>query len=450
MRDAKLKEAELENETEHRKQDTVYDVEEDHKANGTTNGAHGNGNGNGVADPQDVEVKVAAEGKHALSPKPSEGEVNKEGEHRTEGGYGHISSPEDDHDAALNEATMTRGTEASFATAAQPGDEKGDPNDAVLGNSKPGSSFASTPNIAPAKVYENVKGTRYSVEEWLAKDAAAPYKKAGYLIALWIGLVLITLLAGGKGLKSVFPELIPYCGLNYWILKAIAFAAMFVFAIGMGKRAVSKSSRKQMVDFPFVDGDVLWDFPKLMFYGKWTFVAGVIAGLIGIGGGMVLGPLMLQMNVLPQVSTATTATMIVLTSSYVAIMYVVGGLVPIDYAGFYFSVAFCGVSCLLASGSLTDIYLVLKNNFLSVFLVLFLPSIILKQKNLFLIHLFQALLGKSQIDKIVKKYQATSILILILATIITFATVMVSILGTYKYTTNGFCFEGFRSLCGGK
>lgn len=403
MRDAKLKEAELENETEHRKQDTVYDVEEDHKANGTTNGAHGNGNGNGVADPQDVEVKVAAEGKHALSPKPSEGEVNKEGEHRTEGGYGHISSPEDDHDAALNEATMTRGTEASFATAAQPGDEKGDPNDAVLGNSKPGSSFASTPNIAPAKVYENVKGTRYSVEEWLAKDAAAPYKKAGYLIALWIGLVLITLLAGGKGLKSVFPELIPYCGLNYWILKAIAFAAMFVFAIGMGKRAVSKSSRKQMVDFPFVDGDVLWDFPKLMFYGKWTFVAGVIAGLIGIGGGMVLGPLMLQMNVLPQVSTATTATMIVLTSSYVAIMYVVGGLVPIDYAGFYFSVAFCG-----------------------------------------------ALLGKSQIDKIVKKYQATSILILILATIITFATVMVSILGTYKYTTNGFCFEGFRSLCGGK
>lgn len=353
-----------------------------------------------------------AEGNHALSPKPHEAEgqhkseVPKEGEHRTEGGYGHVSSPEDDHDAALNEAAATRGTEASFATAAAPpGEEVKSPEDVPLPlrHSKAGSSFASTPNIAPAKVYENVKGKRYTVEEWLEKDAAAPYKKAGYLIMLWIGLVLITLLAGGKGLKSVFPDHIPYCGLNYWILKGISFAAMFVFAIGMGKRAVSKSSRKQMVDYPFVDGDVLWDYPKMTFYGKWTFVAGVIAGLIGIGGGMVLGPLMLQMNVLPQVSTATTATMIVLTSSYVAIMYVVGGLVPIDYAGFYFSVAFCG-----------------------------------------------ALLGKSQIDKLVKKYQMTSILILILASIITFATIMVSILGVYKYTTNGFCFEGLQSLCGGK
>jgi len=116
---------------------------------------------------------------------------------------------------------------------------------------------------------------------------------------------------------------------------------------------------------------------------------------------MVLGPLMLQMNVLPQVSTATTATMIVLTSSYVAIMYVVSGLVPIDYAAWFFSVAFIG-----------------------------------------------ALIGKSQIDKLVKKYNMTSILVFILATIIAFAVCMVSFLGVYKYSQNGFCFEGLQPICG--
>ena len=308
----------------------------------------------------DIEVQVAAEGNHQLSPKPHEGQhksapatANKEGQHQTEGGYGHIDSSDD----STNDQTTDTAAKQSFVTAA--GDkengagngatkkEEDVPPQPLQHSGVAGGSFASTPNIAPAKIYENVKGTRYTAEEWLAKDAAPPYKKAMYLIGLWIGLLLITLLAGGKGLKSAFPDLIPYCGLNYWALKGIAFASMFVFAIGMGRRAVSKSSRKQMVDYPFVDGDVLWDWPKMVFYGKWTFVAGIVAGLIGIGGGMVLGPLMLQMNVLPQVSTATTATMIVLTSSYVAIMYVVGGMVPLDYAGFYFSVAFCGVSLLV-------------------------------------------------------------------------------------------------------
>jgi hypothetical protein len=54
------------------------------------------------------------------------------------------------------------------------------------------------------------------------------------------------------------------------------------------------SERKVAVDYPFLPDDVLWDYSKLRFYAFSTFLAGVVlAGLIGIGGGMVLGPLML-------------------------------------------------------------------------------------------------------------------------------------------------------------
>jgi uncharacterized membrane protein YfcA len=73
---------------------------------------------------------------------------------------------------------------------------------------------------------------------------------------------------------------------------------------------------------------VLWDAEKLRFYAFFTFIAGVVAGLIGIGGGMVLGPLMLVLGVHPSVSTATTASMILLTSSSVAVMFVMSGLIP--------------------------------------------------------------------------------------------------------------------------
>ena len=57
---------------------------------------------------------------------------------------------------------------------------------------------------------------------------------------------------------------------------------------------------------------------------------------------MVLGPFLLQMGILPQVSTATTATMVVLTSGYVAIGYITGNLVPWRYALLFFFAAFGG------------------------------------------------------------------------------------------------------------
>jgi hypothetical protein len=51
--------------------------------------------------------------------------------------------------------------------------------------------------------------------------------------------------------------------------------------------------RTVAVDHPFLPDDVLWDYSKLRFYSFFTIWAGAVAGLIGIGGGMVLGPLML-------------------------------------------------------------------------------------------------------------------------------------------------------------
>jgi hypothetical protein len=46
---------------------------------------------------------------------------------------------------------------------------------------------------------------------------------------------------------------------------------------------VSQSLEKQAVSYPFVDGDVIWDYQKCRFFSFWTFVAGIVAGLVGEG-----------------------------------------------------------------------------------------------------------------------------------------------------------------------
>ena len=85
---------------------------------------------------------------------------------------------------------------------------------------------------------------------------------------------------------------------------------------------------------------------------------------------------MIVMGIHPSVSTATTATMILLTSSSVAIIFVMSGLVPWEYALFFFLVCLCG-----------------------------------------------AYIGKTRIDAYVKKTGMASILIGTLATIIALATI---------------------------
>lgn len=51
-----------------------------------------------------------------------------------------------------------------------------------------------------------------------------------------------------------------------------------------------------------------------------TFAAGVAAGVVGIGGGMVLGPIMLSEGISPQVTTAVNSTLVLFASSSAALV----------------------------------------------------------------------------------------------------------------------------------
>eukprot|EP00397_Hematodinium_sp_SG-2012_P016261 GEMP01016584.1.p1 GENE.GEMP01016584.1~~GEMP01016584.1.p1 ORF type:complete len:561 (+),score=103.40 GEMP01016584.1:296-1978(+) len=246
-------------------------------------------------------------------------------------------------------------------------------------------------------------GKIYSVEEWLQKDAARPTKKIIYLIILWFGLLVFILLKGGKTENIIVPDW-KHCTPAYWILQSLSFVWLLGFSLLMGRRAVVKSIRKKHVGFPFVQGDVQWTWRLFFYYSLITFGAGIIAGMIGIGGGMVLGPLMLQLGLLPQVSTASTATMIMLTSSSVAAIAVMQNSIPWSYALTFFCVAFCG-----------------------------------------------ALIGKYKIDAFVKKKKLTAVLIFLLAGIICCASLMMAIYGLIKYERKNWVLntneDFFRTPC---
>jgi uncharacterized membrane protein YfcA len=246
---------------------------------------------------------------------------------------------------------------------------------------------------------QDTTNNKSTLQEYLEHDARQyPTEKLAALGVLWVGLILLTFFKGGKGVDSIVG--ITCADAWYVVLIAIQFLWTLGFALWFGLKLVKHQKEKVAVDYPFLPNDVLWDYSKLRFYAFFTFLAGVVAGLIGIGGGMVLGPLMLVMGIHPRVSAATTATMIVLTSSSVAVLFVTAGLVPWEYAVFFFFTCLTG-----------------------------------------------AYVGKKYIDGYVKRTGKASLLIFLLATIIALATVGCVIIVISRLAKADWCLAGFNDFC---
>ena len=110
------------------------------------------------------------------------------------------------------------------------------------------------------------------------------------------------------------------------------FGALVAISLAVRAYLVKRTETKDACGYAYVEGDFHWDSSTTLKYPCVCFFAGVCAGLFGIGGGIVNGPLMLELGVLPPVAGATTACMILLTSTTAATTFLTFGLVQLDYA----------------------------------------------------------------------------------------------------------------------
>lgn len=69
-----------------------------------------------------------------------------------------------------------------------------------------------------------------------------------------------------------------------------------------------------------------------------SFFIGILCSLLGIGGGELMGPLLLSLKVIPQVSSATTSIMSLLNSSLTVLHYAIVGNMELQWMAICFSI----------------------------------------------------------------------------------------------------------------
>lgn len=144
-------------------------------------------------------------------------------------------------------------------------------------------------------------------------------KLAGFLL-MWLVVVVSILFRGGHAA----PGIVSMCSPMYW-----AFALATAIILLLLSAASSCMAGQDAVQ---ADGSLQWTLKTSLYVSVWSLLAGTMAALCGIGGGMIMGPKLLDLGCLPQVQSATTATTLFVMSTSTAIAFLVQGSATLDYS----------------------------------------------------------------------------------------------------------------------
>lgn len=157
-----------------------------------------------------------------------------------------------------------------------------------------------------------------------------------YLLILIMALtftliVLFALFKGGEEVDSLIG--IQGCSTEWGVLVA-GISIYCVFAAGLSWYIARK--------------DIIWKESKVIMFLGVALFGGIASGLLGIGGGLIVAPLLLEMGLIPEVTSASSSFLVLFTSSSTSVQFMIHGMLNLEYASvlFFISViaSFIGVT----------------------------------------------------------------------------------------------------------
>lgn len=139
-----------------------------------------------------------------------------------------------------------------------------------------------------------------------------PKKKILMILLMLTFVVFMVILKGSKDYGS--PIGLEYCETGYWFVFLLSLGGCYLFYL-KGLQMVNQDlAIKRQYRFKSDGNEFSLNHEIVNRFGMLSFIAGISAGLLGLGGGMVMSPLLLQFGMGPQVLAATVGFFVVQTS----------------------------------------------------------------------------------------------------------------------------------------
>lgn len=169
-----------------------------------------------------------------------------------------------------------------------------------------------------------------------ADDGAAEPKKKAFspvvvvvLFAMWAVFVVLPFIRGGNNSSSIVG--IEFCSWLYWVVTFVPFP-LYIFVSGIMIKIAKK--------YPVIGKDANLSVKQITLLVVFGVVAGVASGFLGVGGGVVKGPLLLLLGIAAEEMAATSSFLVLLTSGITSIQFMAFGTMPYEEFGIYSAFGF--------------------------------------------------------------------------------------------------------------
>ncbi|XP_047973088.1 sulfite exporter TauE/SafE family protein 3 [Salvia hispanica] len=151
------------------------------------------------------------------------------------------------------------------------------------------------------------------------------WKECGLLFFVWFAFLALQLIKSNT----------TTCSAIYWVVNfmqipvALGVSGYEGFCLYKGYRKLGSKG----------DDGTNFKIHQLITYGLFGILAGLVGGLLGLGGGFIMGPLFLELGIPPQVSSATATFAMMFSSSMSVVEYYLLKRFPVPYALYFIAIA---------------------------------------------------------------------------------------------------------------
>ncbi|KAL1549365.1 sulfite exporter TauE/SafE family protein 4 [Salvia divinorum] len=156
-------------------------------------------------------------------------------------------------------------------------------------------------------------------------------KRMSVLVLVWICFLLL----------QVIKNNMAACSPVYWTLTLLQLpVALVVFGYECVKLYKESKKRRMAGNQEHVcEAAIEWNATNITFCALCGVLGGTVGGLLGSGGGFILGPLLLEIGVIPQVASATATFVMMFSSSLSVVEFYLLKRFPMPYALYLMAVS---------------------------------------------------------------------------------------------------------------
>lgn len=150
------------------------------------------------------------------------------------------------------------------------------------------------------------------------------------MVTLFVSILVIDLLRGNKHFPSLVG--IKTCSVGDWLLLATIFGICILAFLLTVRMIRQKHALKERVGYKFHHADLKYDDKTIIKLSILGVCGGISGGCLGIGGGMIFNPMLMDMGMLPEVASASGMYLVLYSSASTILQFAINGKINWFYS----------------------------------------------------------------------------------------------------------------------